>query len=258
MKIHVYPVYFLVLFIAIIVYSDCYGQMTDSLKHKIDFQIGGQRKAGIFSQTSLRVTASNQLERRKLILKNVSGYTYTNVNNMKIADDWDFRSILMYRSSSNARLLPAIAHNFHSNLLYRIGSSHRGIAGLRTIPFKKIPNFTFLLGAGYEHSNYSGEIFLNSSYVSRQRSFALGFANLSGEHILGKHKMLFQYNLSFVQSIREAKDYFLWLTAGISLPISKIFSIGVNYDLRFRNVHLEEIPQVNDLLLINFKVDLSN
>lgn len=258
MNIRAYLTYLLAFLLAMLTCSDCYGQMSDSLTYQIDLQIGGQRKTGVFSQTSLRVLATNQLERRKLALNNVSAYTYTNVNSMTIADDWDFKSILMYRSHSHARLLPAIAHNFHSNVLYRIVRSNRVIAGIRTIPFKKIPAFTFLLGAGYERSNYAGDIFLNSPYVSDQRSFAVGFANLSGKHILGKHNMLFQYNFSFVQSIREVKDYFLWLTAGIGLPIGKVFSIGMNYDLRYRNVHLKEIPQVNDLLLINLSVSLSN
>lgn len=258
MKIHVYPICLLGMLFAMVTCSDCYGQMSDSLKYQIDVQIGGQRKTGVFSQRSLRITASNQFERGNLFLQNVSAYTYTNVNSNTIADDWDFRSILMYRSNSNARVLPAIAHNFHSNVLYRIVNSNRVIAGIRTIPFKKIPNFTFLLGAGYERSNYAGEIFLNSPYISDQRSFAVGFANLSGKHTLGKHKIHFQYNLSFVQSMREVKDYFLWLTAGISIPIGKTFGIGMNYDFRYRNVHLGEIPQTNDLLLINLKINLSN
>ena len=258
MSIRVGRTYILLLFAASIASSICYGQSSDSLRYKLSYQVGGQRKTGVFSQTSLRVTATQHLERRKLMLHNISGYTYTNVNSMKIADDWDFRSILLYKSDSSSRIFPALAHNFHSNLLYRITNSNRGIVGFRAIPFKKIPNFTFLLGSGYEHSNYTGAIFLNSPYVSNQRSFALGFANLSGKHVLGKNKVLFDYNLSFVQSIRELKDYFLWLTTGISLPIRKSFSIGVSYDLRYRNVHLEEIPQVNDLLLVNLKINLSN
>ena len=257
MKIGAYRTYVLLILWVSLCCTECCGQLSDSLRYRVSVQIGGQRKTGVFSQLSLRVTAKNRLERKKLIFQNVSGYTYTNVNSTKIADDWDFRSILLYKADSSARLLPAIAHNFHSNILFRIGSSNRGIVGIRTIPFKKIPNFTFLLGAGYEHSRYSGEIFLNSPYVSNTRSFPLGFANISGKHILAKSKIIFDYNLSFVQSIREVKDHFLWFTPGVSLPIHKSLSVGINYDLRYRNVHLEEIPQVNDLLLVNLKVDLA-
>lgn len=258
MNVRMDRTYFLVAILTAVCGFECLGQSADSLKYDVGYQIAGQRKTGVFSQTLLRVTATNRLERRKLILQNVSGYSYINVNSRRIADDWDFRSILMYKSDSGARIFPAIAHNFHSNVLYRIVNSNRGIVGIRTLPFKRIPQFSFLLGAGYEHSAYTGELFLNSPYVSKQRSFALGFANFSGKHVLGKNKTLFDYNLSFVQSIREAKDYFLWLTTGISLPIRKSVSIGASYDLRYRNVHLEEIPQVNDLLLMNLRVSLSN
>ena len=258
MKIGVYPAYVLFVLLVCIPHPECDGQVNDSLKYKVSFQIGGQRKTGVFSQTSLRVAAKNKLERRKLIFQNVSGYTYTNVNSLRIASDWDFRSILLFKADSSARLLPAIAHNFHSNILYRIGNSNRGIVGFRTIPFRKIPNLSFLLGGGYEHSNYAGEIFVNSPYVSSTRSFAVGFANISGKHRLGKGKVILDYNLSFVQSIREVKDQFLWFTTGIGLPIHRSLSIGVDYDIRYRNVHLQEIPQVNDLLLINFKVNASN
>ncbi|MEM7038597.1 MAG: hypothetical protein AAF570_16550, partial [Bacteroidota bacterium] len=76
--------------------------------------------------------------------------------------------------------------------------------------------------------------------------------------VLPKSKVMLDYNLSFVQSIREIKDFFLWFTTGISLPIHKSFSVGLNYDLRYRNVHLQEIPQVNDLLLVILKVNISN
>ena len=52
MKIRVHPIYFIGLFLALSVYSDCYGQMSDTLKYKIDLQIGGQRKAGIVFRVS--------------------------------------------------------------------------------------------------------------------------------------------------------------------------------------------------------------
>ncbi|MFK7787491.1 MAG: hypothetical protein AB8B56_20375 [Crocinitomicaceae bacterium] len=248
---------FLVMLVLFLTSSESFGQDSDSLKYKLSFQIGGQRKRGVFSQTSLRVTSINTLEKGKISLKNFSSYTYTEVNGFNIADDWDSRTILLYKKDSSSRFLPALAHNFHSNVLYRIRNSNRGIAGMRITPFKT-QDFTFLIGAGYEHSNYSDDVFLNSPYVSNQRNFALGFGNFSGKHKLGKHQILLDYNFSFVQSLREIKDYSIWLTSGISLPIGKVLYIGVNYDLRFRNVHLQDIPRINDLLMLSAKINISN
>lgn len=257
MKKSVLSIYVLLLVLLIMLIPESYGQESDSLKYKISLQISGQRKTGVFSQRSLRVSATNELEKRKWKLKNISGYAYTNVNTMTIANDWDFRSILMYKFNEDSRIFPAVAHNYHSNVLYRIENSNRGIAGVRAIPIKKIPEFTIYIGAGYESTNYTGENFENSSLISDHRSFALGFANLSGKHVLGENKISWHYNLSLVQSMAEAEDYFVWFTTGISLPVGKVLSVGIDYDIRYRNVHLEGIPQTNDLLLVNLKAKLS-
>ncbi len=246
-------------FLTVLISSySAFAQNSDSLKYDLDFQIGGQRKTGVFSQTAIRVTSNNHLEKEKWEFNNYSNYTYTEVNGGIIADDWDFRTILMFRSHLKARILPAIGHSFHSNVLYRVRNINRGIIGIRTIPFMKQTDFKVLIGGGYEHSNYQGEVFENSRFISSQRSFALGFANISGQHRLGKPNILLNYNLSMVQSMRERQDHWIWLTAGWSFPLGKVFSVGLNYDLRFRNVHLEDIPHVNDLLLFNVKISLSN
>lgn len=246
-------------FITTLIYNtSAYGQNTDSLHYDLDLQIGGQRKTGVFSQNALRVTSTNKLEKGKVALNNFSSYTYTQVNGGVIADDWDFRTIVTYRPKSNSRILPAVAHNFHSNVLYRMRNSNRGILGLRFIPFKKVSEFTFLIGGGYERSNYNGDTFSNSKSISDQRSFTLGFINFTGRHKFGKSKIAFNYNLSLVQSTKELDDFSLWYNAGFSFPLAKSIALGINYELRYRNVHLEMVPNVNDLLIFNLRIGLTN
>jgi hypothetical protein len=249
---------FLVFIVTLLLSSDVFGQSTDTLKYNFDLQIGGQRKRGVNSITALSVTSNNELENKKLVLTNQSSYTYTEANGFNIAEDLHFRTIAMLKLNSTKRLLPVFAHNYFKNVLYRITNSHRALAGVRIIPVKKYQDFSFLFGAGYEFSNYKGDVFIKSPLVSNQRNFALGFFNLAGKHKLGKHKMLIEYNLSSVQSFKEAKDYSFWLTSGASVPFGKIFSVGVHYDFRFRNVHLEDIPDINDLLLFKIRFNLSN
>ncbi|MDW3194290.1 MAG: hypothetical protein R8G66_18085 [Cytophagales bacterium] len=234
------------------------GQSTDTLKYKFDIKIGGQRKSGVVSQITLRVTSNNELENKKLILTNLSSYTYNEVNGVNIADDWEFRTYAMLKLNSTTRLLPVFAHNYFKNVLYRITSSHRALAGVSIIPFKRYKDHSFIVGAGHEFSNYNGEVFAESSVVSSQRNFPLVFLKISGKHKLGKHKILIGYNFLSVQSFKEAKDYSFWLTSGVSVPLNKKISIGVNYDFRFRNVHLSDIPTMNDLLLFNITFDHSN
>jgi|GEM_PF-6019689 len=242
---------FLVFMAVVFISSETIGQSTDTLKYKFDFQIGGQRKRGINSQTALRVTANNELENNKLVLTNLSSYTYTEVNDFNIADDLHFRTYAMLKLNSTTRFLPVFAHNYSKNVLYRITSSHRALAGVRIIPVKQYRDFSFLVGGGYEFSNYKGEVFIESPFVSSQRNFALGFLKISGKHQLGKNKIFIEYNFFSVQSFKETKDYSFWLTSRVSVPLGKKFSIGVNYDFRFRNVHLEDLTDINDLLLFN-------
>lgn len=249
---------FLVFIVIFLFSSEAFGQSTDTLNYSFNLQIGGQRKRGVFSQTSLRATANTKLENKKLVINNLSTYTYTEANGFNIADDWHFRTIAMLKLNSSSRFFPVFGHNYLKNVLYRIESSHRALVGVRIIPFKKYRDFSFLFGSGYEFSNYKGEVFINSSFMSSQRNFAVGFFNLAGKHQLGKHKILIEYNFSYVQSFKEAKDYSFWLTSGVSVPLGKKFSIGVHYDFRFRNVHLIDIPDINDLLLFNIRFNLSN
>ena len=180
------------------------------------------------------------------------------MNGVNIADDWDFRTYAMLKLNSTTKLLPLIAHNYIKNVLYRITSSNRVLTGIRIIPVKQHRDFSFYVGIGYEFSNYNGEIFIESPVVSSQRNFALGFLKISGKHKLEKHKILIDYHFFSVQSFEEAKDYSFWLASGVSVPLNKKLSVGVRYDFRFRNVHLSDIPDNNDLLLFNIKYNHSN
>jgi hypothetical protein len=249
--------FFIILLIALPI-SVAFGQDTDTLTYEFDPQVSGQLKRGVFSQTSARVDANTKVENIKLVFTNQSSYTYTEVNGTIISDDWHFRSILMLKPQPTSRLLPAFAHNYIKNVLYRINGSHRALTGLRMIPFKKKKDFSFILGAGYEFSNYSNNVFVNSPLESNQRDFALAFFNISGKHKLGKLKILLEYNFSSVQSFKEASDYSIWLTSGLSVPLNEKLSVGLKYDYRFRNVHLENLPSVNDLLLFNIRMKLTN
>ncbi|MFK7946560.1 MAG: hypothetical protein AB8G11_03135 [Saprospiraceae bacterium] len=258
MKIKLLMNTFIVFIAILLLCSDAFGQNTDTLKYKFDFQIGGQRKRGVFSQTSVRAIANNKLENKKLVLNNLSSYTYTEANGFNIADDWHFRTIAMLKLNSTTRLLPVFGHNYHQNVLYRITNSNRTLAGVKIIPIKQYKDFSFILGAGYELSRYTDDIFVNSNLISSQRDFTLGFFNLAGKHQLRSNKILIEYNFSLVQSFEEAKDFSFWLTSGVSVPFGKHLFLGVNYDFRFRNVHLIDIPNINDLLMFSLRFNIAN
>ena len=238
--------------------SDTFGQGTDTLNYDLNFQIGGQRKRGVFSQTAMSVKSNNHIENKLLVLNNLSSYSYIEANGFVIANDWHFRTILMLKINPSARFFPIFGHNYLKNVLYRITNSNRALAGVRVIPIKMYRDFNFVVGAGYEFTNYIGEVFINSPLNSNQRNFTMGFINIAGKHLLMKDKILLEYNFSSVQSFRESKDYSFWLTSGVSVPIGKKFFVGINYDFRFRNVHLVDIPNINDLLLFNIRFNLAN
>ena len=258
MKTKIFMNTFMVFIAILLLYSDTFGQSTDTLKYNFNLQIGGQRKRGVFSQTSLRAVANTKLENKKLVINNLSTYTYTEANGFNIADDWHFRTIATLKLNSTTRFSPVFGHNYLQNVLYRIKNSHRGLAGVKILPVKNYKNFSFIFGAGYEFSQYTDEVFQKSPLVSSQRDFALGFFNLSGKHQLGKSKIRLEYNLSYVQSVKEAQDFSFWLTSGVSVPVGKHLFLGVNYDFRFRNVHLIDIPNINDLLMFNLRFNIAN
>lgn len=245
-------------FIVILLFgSGSFGQSTDTLKYNINFQIGGQRKRGAFSQTSIKARVNIKFENEKLVFNNQSSYTYTEANGFNIADDWHLRTIGMFKLNSTSRCLPLFGHNYLKNVLYRILNGNRTFTGVRIIPVKQY-DFSFTLGAGYEFTSYANETFINSTQVSNQRDFSFGFFNLLGKHNLGKHKIIFEYNLSLVQSFEEANEFAFWTTSSISVPFGKHLSLGVNYDFRYRNVHLVDLPKINDLLLFNLRFNFSN
>ena len=103
---------FLVFMAVVFLCSEALGQSVDTLKYKFEFQIGGQRKRGVVSQTTFKVTSNNELENKKLVLTNQSRYTYNKVNGVTIANDSDFRTYVMLKLNSTTRLLPLIAHNY--------------------------------------------------------------------------------------------------------------------------------------------------
>lgn len=246
-------------FIAILLLcSDAFGQSTDTLNYDFNFNIGGQRKRGVFSQTVLRATANTKLENKKFVINNQSSYTYTEANDFNIANDWHFRTIGTLKLNSTSRIFPIIGHNYFKNVLYRITNSHRALTGVKLIPIKDYQSFSIVLGAGYEFSQYTSEVFVNSPLVSNQRDFTIGFFNLSGKQQIRKSKVLFDYNLSYVQSFEEADDFSFWLTSGLSVPVGRHLFLGLDYDFRFRNVHLIDLPNINDLLIFSLRFNIAN
>ena len=249
----------LVVFIAILLFcSDTFGQSADTLRYKFNLQVGGQRKTGVFSQTSVRAIANTKIDNKKLHIDNLSSYTYTEVNDFNIADDWHFKTIGVIKLDSATRFLPLFGHNYLKNVLFRIVNSNRLFAGVRIVPVKHYHDLSFAVGGGYEFTHYTDEFFENSTLVSNQRDFAIGFINLLGKHNLWKNKILLEYNISYVQSFEEATDFSSWATSGISVPLGNHLFLGVNYEFRYRNVHLVDLPNLNDLLLFNIRFNFSN
>ena len=59
-----------------------------------------------------------------------------------------------------------------------------------------------------------------------------------------------------MQSIEESSDYSLWITPSIDFKLNNTFAASMKYDVRLRNVQLEGLPKLNDIITYGLKASL--
>lgn len=232
-----------------------FGQeVSDTLKYKGSFTLGGSYKTGILNQSTISGSFNNKLTKSNWLLGNRTSYIYSLTNNMKLLDDWTVVSRLSYLNTKQIKIHPTLFHFYEKLLLYRINNSNRLVLGAFT-PLNSEDSRLFV-GVGFEHTNYVGEEFENSELIDSNRSFAMATMNLKNMHQLGDKKFSLKYNLFYIQSFKEAKDYTIWIIPSLSIAIHKQISFAINYDFRYRNVHLKDLPGIDQSLTFNLGITL--
>lgn len=229
---------------------------SDSVQVNSTITVGGMRQTGVLSQTNVNGTL--QLEAKKSLwsLLNQTTYAYITANERIISDNWTVLSILKRSLLKAPAISPTLLHVYKNNLQYKILNSHRFSFGASITPFKEKQAFWLFVGAGYEHTLYDDEDFVNSLRVSSTREFAATTVYVENEHQLIAEKLTLKYGLFYIQSWQEASDFTIWIIPGLNLAISKRLALAVSYDYRFRNVHLATVPSFNDVLTANLKISL--
>lgn len=235
--------------------QDTVIQKNDSLFMKSSFSLGLTRRTGAFSQFVIHPYLESKLKYRRIDFLNKTDYSYANTNGMRLADDWFIISSLEYSFRDSARVCLALFHDFRKNIQYKISRSHKLFSGIRIRPFKQKNNYLVYAGMGYENTWYIGDLFENDLEIDANRRFSSSIIHIKNSHTLLDNSVLFDYDLFYFQSLRMLQDYTFGLFASIKFEIRKALFLGLSYDLRYRNVHLLEVPALNDLLTINLTID---
>ncbi|MEL6590507.1 MAG: DUF481 domain-containing protein [Bacteroidota bacterium] len=230
---------------------------SDSLAFNSTFRLGGQRKAGVFSQTVVNGSISLGAQYSRWSFDHNTTYTYSIVNGNRLSDDWTVVSKLRYSFSQQRRLSLTAIHVYKNNLLYRLDNSHRAMLGISLAPFKDNQRFWLFVGSGYEVSRYSGEVFDQSPLVDASRTFGFASLYVENKHQLIKNRLYFQYKLFYIQSVEESRDFTIWIIPSLSFALNESIRFSLNYDYRYRNVHLADIPGFNELLTFNISASFS-
>lgn len=231
---------------------------SDSVRTSLAVTVGGRRQAGAFSQTLVTVTGNGSIQAGRWSLDNNTTYSYSIANQFLISNDWTVVTKLRYSPGKEGRISPTLLHIYKDNLIYRIQNSQRGFLGVNIIPLRQERDFWLFVGGGFEHTRYDGDIFFNSPAINSVRTFPLATAYLQNQHTFGAERVSLGYALFYLQSLTEARDWTVWLIPSLNFSITPHLALGVNYDYRFRNVHLEEIPGVNEQLTFSLTIKTGN
>lgn len=229
---------------------------SDSLQLSSSLTIGGSYKTGLLNQINANGILVNSLQKSNWLLYNRTSYFYGQVNKVQLFDDWTVVSKLSYSFSKGVKISPTLFHLYKSNLLFRILNSHRVLVGASIAPLNNKPAL-FYVGLGFDHTDYAGESFINSELVNSTRSFAISTLHFENKHHFGDKRFSLSYSLFWFQSFKEATDYTLWIIPGLNVALNKKLSLALNYDLRYRNVHLVDLPAINQTLTVNLSISLN-
>lgn len=233
-----------------------FGQaVSDTLQYNGSLTLGGSYKTGLLNQTSITGSVENTFKKSDWALYNRTTYFYSEVNNNPLFDDWTVVSKLSYSFTKRVKISPTLFHLYKSNLLFRILNSHRFLAGASITPLDNQKALLYV-GVGFDNTHYAGDKFVNSDLVNSNRRFGISAIHLENTHQFSDEKFSLTYSLFYFQSFKEATDYTLWIIPGFKVVLSKKLSIAINYDLRYRNVHLVDLPAINQSLTANLSIVL--
>lgn len=188
-------------------------------------------------------------EKSNWTLANKTSYVYSTVNGVKVLDDWTVISKLNYLLKKQVRIYPTLLHLYTSNLLFRVNNSNRFLVGAGISPLND--DLFFLVGVGLENTNYAQEVFKNSDLIGCNRNFGMSTIYIENAHHFANKKLALKYTAFYIHSFKEAGDYTVWITPSLNVVISKKISFAINYDFRYRNVHLIEFPAINESFTFN-------
>jgi len=249
------------IFVLYVIFSvqTVFGQeLSDTLKYKGSFTFGGSYKTGIQNQSTVTGSFSGTLKKSNWVLGNKTSYINAIVNKTKLLDDWEAISRLSYLTDKKIKVYPTLFHFYEKLLLYRINNSNRLVLGAFTPLNDNDEDSRLFVGVGFENTNYGQEVFRNSDLIDSNRNFTMSTINFKNSHRFGDKKFSLKYNLFYIQSFKEASDYTIWIIPSISMAITKQISFAINYDFRYKNVHLIELPSVNQSLTFNLGISFKN
>lgn len=226
---------------------------SDTLQYNGSLTVGGSYKTGLLNQTSITGSVENTFKKSDWTLYNRTSYFYSEVNKVRLFDDWTLVSKLSYSFTTGVKISPTLFHLYKSNLLFRILNSHRFLAGA-SIASLKNPKTLFYAGVGFDNTNYGGDKFVNSDLVNSNRRFGISAVHFQNTHQFANKKFSLTYSLFYFQSLKEASDYTLWIIPSFQVALNKTLSLSINYDIRYRNVHLVDLPSINQSLTANLRI----
>lgn len=230
-------------------------EVSDTLQYNGSLTVGGSYKTGLLNQTNITGSFENTFKKSDWTVYNRTSYFYSEVNKNPLFDDWTVVSKLSYTFTKGAKISPTLFHLYKSNLLFRILNSHRFLAGA-SIASLKNPKTLFYAGVGFDNTNYGGEKFVNSDLINSNRRFGISAVHLENTHQFSANKFSLTYSLFYFQSLKEATDYTLWIIPSLQVALSKKLSFAINYDIRYRNVHLVDLPAINQSLTANLRISI--
>lgn len=226
---------------------------SDTLQYSSSLTVGGSYKTGLLNQINVSGVLVNSLQKSNWLLYNRTSYFYGRVNNVQLFDDWTVVSKVSYSFIKRTKISPTLFHLYKSNLLYRILNSHRVLLGASIAPLDN-KNALFYVGVGFDNSHYTGEKFVNSELINSNRRFGISTIHLENRHHFADKRFSLSYSLFYFQSFKEAADYTIWIIPGLNVALNKTLSLAINYDLRYRNVHLVDLPAINQALTVNLNI----
>ena len=230
-----------------------FGQtQNDTIQYWLGLDFSGRKISGTFNQLVAGGGINIDLLYRNWHLENKTTYRYNKTNTRQLEDNWYDLITLKYYPKGNKRLYPGVFYHFDNNLMFRIKARHQYGIGLGSELDKGNMKLTLLAAIANEDSTFNGFEFVNSERDFSNRTNGLFLFKLNHGYAILKKKINFSYQLFYFQSLKERKDYDIWLTPRVSFKIIKGLSMHVVYDYKFENVHLVDLSKYNDIVLFGF------